>query len=75
MISDLLTVVIVALMVILVVYPSAKALQQSWPDWQRRFAGRWRSTFETSGGDHRPATAHPRNAARPSAARRTARRR
>lgn len=74
MISDLLTVVIVALMVILVVYPSAKALRQSWPDWQRRFAGRWRSAFDASGGEHRPATARPRNAARPSAAQRTTRR-
>lgn len=75
MISDILTVVIVALMVILVVYPSAKALQQSWPDWRKRFAERRQSAFDASAGERRPATARPRNAARPSAAQHTARRR
>jgi hypothetical protein len=36
MISDILTAVIVCLMAVLVIYPAARILLQSWRSWHRR---------------------------------------
>ncbi len=36
MISDILTAVIVLLMAVLVIYPTARVLLQSWQNWHRR---------------------------------------
>ena len=39
MISDILPAVIIFLMVVLVLYPTARLLMKSWRDWQRRHGG------------------------------------
>jgi hypothetical protein len=39
MISDILTAIIVFLMAVLILYPTARVLMKSWRDWQRRHGG------------------------------------
>jgi hypothetical protein len=39
MISDILTAIIVFLMAVLILYPTARLLMKTWHDWQRRPGG------------------------------------
>ena len=39
MISDILTAIIVILMAVLILYPTARVFMKSWRDWQRRHGG------------------------------------